>query len=419
MKNSSIQIHKVSGKDGDTFVGLILEKSKVHIYSPEAYPLDLESRTFSDDIISLFRTFNNSKWSDEKEEYPNKIANGPTFDAFESYIWVIKDYISNGVPLDHFCERKKNVGGKISWKRTIQSSNLIISDGNILYDPLISVRQYHSESLFSQIYRKCLNMSISYFGWLYHLETKEDFNIEETEKKQYLAYLKNRLLQTYTDYGKILILHLMKIVSGVSSLQKGDKLQFGVQEYHSIFERLVDYYFGNVSRIEDFYPGASWHLKKLDYSESKCSPLRPDTVVVNGVEAFVIDSKFYRYGSTALLNTLPDTSSIQKQITYGDFIKNNNLFGISIVYNVFLLPYDKTAKYYRDIELFESTDNIQFIGYAETEWRSGSTSHEIIYAFLIDLKYLIKQCLLRRKGQDSDFLINSVKEIQRDLFEPD
>lgn len=415
MKKDTIQIHRVSGKDGDSFVGLSIEKDIVHIYTPESYPLDISNSSFSEDVISLFRSFNNNKWSDEKDDYPNKVSNGPSFDAFESYLWIIKDYISNGIPLEHLRERKKKISGKINWKRTIQYSDPIISGCSIIYDPLITERLFHSESLFSQIYKKCLNLSLVYFGWLYGLDPLDDSEIIDSEKKRYLTFLNNRLLQTYTDRGKILIQHLVKIISGVSEIEKRDKLQFGVNEYYHIFETLVDYYFGNVSKIDSFYPGASWYLKKQNYIENKCNPLRPDTVIINEKEAYVLDSKYYRYGCTASPNSLPDTSSIQKQITYGDYIKNNNLMGINTVYNIFLLPYDKTKRYYHNSELFESSDNIQFIGYAKTDWRKGTESHEIVYAFLIDLKYLVKQCQKGYKGQDSTELMSRVKEIKQSI----
>ena len=113
MKKNTIQIHRVSGRDGDSFVGLSIDKEAIHIYAPESYSLDLSSSSFSEDVIYLFKTFNKSKWPNEKDYFPNRISNGPSFDAFESYIWIIKDYISNGIPLEHLRERKKKISGKI------------------------------------------------------------------------------------------------------------------------------------------------------------------------------------------------------------------------------------------------------------------------------------------------------------------
>ena len=173
---------------------------------------------------------------------------------------------------------------------------------------------------------------------------------------------------------------------------------------------MIDFYFGNIDDITEFYPEASWHLKRLNYKPISCNPLRPDTILLDGNTAYIIDSKYYRYGSDAQPRSLPNISSIQKQISYGDYIKNNNLHDINTVYNIFLIPYNKSVTIYNDIELFQSTENIQFIGYAKTEWRDGLSSHEIIYAFLIDLKYLIKRYEKKQKGLDSKVLIQQTLE---------
>lgn len=58
---------------------------------------------------------------------------------------------------------------------------------------------------------------------------------------------------------------------------------------------------------------------------------------------YVLDAKYYKYGATKNRFDLPESASINKQITYGEYIdaqadlKNPD----SVIYNAFLMPFDK------------------------------------------------------------------------------
>ena len=58
---------------------------------------------------------------------------------------------------------------------------------------------------------------------------------------------------------------------------------------------------------------------------------------------YILDAKYYKYGATKNPFDLPESASINKQITYGEYIdaqadlKNPD----SVIYNAFLMPFDK------------------------------------------------------------------------------
>ena len=148
---------------------------------------------------------------------------------------------------------------------------------------------------------------------------------------------------------------------------------------------MIDAIFGNIKDLKGFNPTAKWQLVRSNYRETPSSPLRPDTILVNGNDVFILDSKFYRFGFTGMESDLPETTSIQKQITYGDYIKKNvTRLPIDNVYNAFIIPYDKT----RDV--FKSDDNIQYIGLAKSTWKDNDKKHELVHTFLIDLHHVVK-----------------------------
>jgi len=117
---------------------------------------------------------------------------------------------------------------------------------------------------------------------------------------------------------------------------------------------------------------------------------------------FILDSKFYRFGYTGNEADLPETTSIQKQITYGDYIFKNSKVRISHIYNAFLLPYDKNRNE------FKSDNNLQYIGFAKSTWKDNSMSHEVIHSFLIDLKHVVKTWNQYSYSEDVETLVEEI-----------
>lgn len=180
---------------------------------------------------------------------------------------------------------------------------------------------------------------------------------------------------------------------------------YGVDSYYYIFERMVDYIFGTEKDLTKFNPKATWKIFKPEVKEKDASKLRPDTILIKDNIAYIIDSKFYRFGSSGDINDLPETTSIQKQITYGEYlskINENKTINVDKILNAFILPYDKTK------EKFKSNENIQYIGYAKTEWKNNQEEHQYVYAFLIDLYHVVE--VWNNSNHDED-ISNLIQEI--------
>ena len=102
---------------------------------------------------------------------------------------------------------------------------------------------------------------------------------------------------------------------------------------------------------------------------------------------YVLDAKYYKYGSTKQPGDLPESTSINKQITYGEYIANNSKFIDKLgngfaVYNAFLIPFDKVQ--------WKTSNNFLFVGETTSDWKDNDRSYERIKAILIDAKWLMK-----------------------------
>jgi hypothetical protein len=220
-----------------------------------------------------------------------------------------------------------------------------------------------------------------------------------------LDTLRKELDRTFDDDKRLRLTHLRNVITGLDENTNTKEFVYGVDSYYYIFERMIDSIFGNVKNIRDFYPKAKWQLVRNSYMETPSSELRPDTIILDGTNVYILDSKFYRFGFTGDEGDLPETTSIQKQITYGDYIKQNvTRYNVENIYNAFLIPYDKER------EVFHSDADIQYVGFAKSTWKDNTHNHEYIHTFLIDLKHVVKTWNRLNHSEDVSLLID---EIQR------
>lgn len=407
-KIKNFSAHAVTGKADDSFVGFKIKGNEIHFYYPESYRFNSESETARNDIVDLLKTISIAKTKSKLLSQANNIVGEHGKFALLSYLWVINDYLSNGFYINREKIYKTNQSGKIDWKRTLQSQP-IVSKGNIIYPNITVELKNPVDNIMVDIHKHCVKKSIDFIGWLFNLSSGfiEDKPYNETIKKLYVSTLRKELDNTFDDEKRLRLKHLLNILLGLES-KNNNEFVYGVDSYYYVFERMIDSIFGNIKDLRDFNPKAKWQLIRNNYKETNCSDLRPDTIIIENNDVFVIDSKFYRFGFTGKESDLPETTSIQKQITYGDFIKKNvTKIDINNIYNAFLLPYDKE----RDV--FKSDDNIQYVGFAKSMWKDNKKDHELIHAFLIDLKHVVKTWNRYNHQEDVIFLINEIIEHQR------
>jgi hypothetical protein len=220
-------------------------------------------------------------------------------------------------------------------------------------------------------------------------------------------------MRTFDDVKKIRLNHMLRVLTGVDDSDRTREIVYGVDKYHYVYERMVDYVFSNVTDITKYNPNAKWYLKKNGYAPKDASSLRPDTIRLEPIPsdsntdekvAYVLDAKFYRFGTTGNESDLPTTTSIQKQITYGDNIICNlqKKENITCVYNAFIMPYNKHNN------PFGYATDLEYIGYSEANWRNDALSHTRICAFLIDTKHLIS---VWSQGNCTDDIVKLIEEI--------
>ena len=105
--------------------------------------------------------------------------------------------------------------------------------------------------------------------------------------------------------------------------------------------------------------------------------------MIDGDKCYILDAKYYKYGITGLLKDLPDGSSILKQIAYGDYVREKQMFGN--IFNAFIMPFNK-----ENHKFGTSKDILINVGEATGDWRGNSNEkYEHIQGIVMDTRFML------------------------------
>lgn len=374
-------------RNGD-FIGVEITGDKVSFHYPWSFDFPSSEEKQLDAAAALLRTIDAYMERKAAEDETSDIEGGF---PFPSCAWIIQDYQRNGMPQRFQKIEKIDGKGKIDWRRTLDQVPLFLEDQeSFFYRNIYSRVNNPRDDLILEIYRYCLQRSIDLIGPLFGTSSDGEA-AEELDAGKRLLYhyaLESELSQTFQDERKIRLTHMRKIVDMKIGGTEQGSLKWGVDGYWNVFEMLVDDIFSTES-TKPYNPKAKWHIDG-DPKEYRASVLRPDTIMIVDRDLFILDSKYYTYGQNLEnrkgIQGLPGSSSIQKQIAYGQYSESRHQekFSSSNIYNVFILPYKKDAEQSNPTEdgLF------RYIGYAYMESGADKKYHRV-QSFLIDLSSLI------------------------------
>lgn len=380
-----------TNREGDTFVGikseLINEVHNLTIYFPLGYKISQDENLVRNEIIQLLTVLQD--YNDEQSQVasisPEQLLKTVRFPA-QAYIKVITDYLNNGYYKMSEDEFKLGQSGAISWNKTRKQVEPIVTKKGIVY-PQYMVRQ-HSETdkqLITEISQYCVYESYVKIGWLYRMP--EVVKPRRTrELAVYKSYMHNMKLSATKDRDKQLFSAMQDILDFTNQNDEPEEFYFGTNRFEYIWERLIESTYGNVNK-EYYFPRTKW-LLNIGTNKSNHA-IEPDTVMHHDNSIYILDAKYYKYGVTLNPGDLPASTSINKQISYGEFIHTHDKFskeresGLGI-YNAFLLPFDSKSKPYD-----YGKSNYYTIGEAVAEWKNSLESFERVQGILVDVKFLI------------------------------
>ena len=314
---------------GKSFVGIKFTDNDIHVYYPETFrwnfnavgavPVTALDNDTTLGIRSIISSIEYAKTHSKEKTLQNNTSDAKEMFAMKSYMWIMKDFMNNGLYKNRETVLKVNQKGKINWKRTLSKIPLY-SEGNFVYKDFVVSTKSQSDNMLVDIYRFCVQKSIFLAGWLYGIRSSSfgikklsEVQLSDATQKRYIYAIRYELARTFDDEKRLRLNHMLNVIQGLNKA-KGGQLVYGVDSFDHVFEYAVDRVLGTEKEKNAFSPYGEWS------NGTKSSSLRPDSIFRNGSTYIIIDSKCYRYAEEGYRSDncdgLPATDSIQKQITY-------------------------------------------------------------------------------------------------------
>ncbi len=402
--------HINTNYDADTFVGIKCDDGFFSINFPLGFDLSSDERGLRKDILLLINTIS----STTRQMESKLLKSAATYDdegfPFQSYIYVLSDYFVHGYYKER--EQKYHISkkGKIDWNRTIKTQKPYVQNGNAFYLDFVTRKESIKENeLITLIHEYCVYDAMQKIGWLFTANEPQKPRIK-LNRELFSSTIKIKIRETFNDRKRMLFRNMLAIVEHMQDEDAPIYYKCGTNRFEYVWETLVDRTFG-ITGKELYFPKTTWNLRLTCY-DNAC--LEPDTIMITRGNIYVLDAKYYKYGAREpgafpKPGDLPESTSINKQITYGEYIAEENKFKMIHgndykTYNAFIMPFNK--------KMWNSDSAYMSIGTATSNWKLGLKEYETIVGVLVDIKHLMK-----RGGYESEEIQLLSEVIEKEFAE--
>lgn len=400
--------HVNTNEDGDRFVGVKVDQNSAVVYFPLGYDLPEDDRLLRRDIRTLFSILAAFGSKEDRVLKGNKFVEAHPVDfPIIAYLDVLDYFMENNGRYYTETEKlyKTDTKGKIDWRRTTKRQNALIKDGQPIYTKFdVEYKSPLDKALITKIHQYCVYESYTRLGWLYTTQRlpKPELSLEEGNKRIFIQELQKKYNHTNKDRDKRLFKSMKVMIEFIDDRVLNKQFYFGTDSFETIWEKLIDKMFG-IQNKEDYFPRAVWIERHGHNKGIETHALMPDTIMIYNDKIYILDAKYYRYGDTHNPANLPESTSINKQITYGEYIKkifkpdNNSLF------NAFIMPYNMNKN------LFDTNAKIVNVSESYGKRRNNLEKYEKIQGILIDIRYIIHN-YIGNHDKDKALLVEEIEK---------
>ena len=396
--------HVCKEDDGDRFVGIKADANSVAVHFPLGYQLPSvtqNERNLRRDITHLILVL--AEFTDKKGKLLSmrkRIAPQNVDFPVSAYINVVSDYMTRSYYTETEPKYVTSDSGKIDWKKTMRKHQPIIqSNGSPIYTKFeVCNITPNDRMLITRVHEFCVYEAFQKLGWLFSAETPRQPQMKLAgNKNMFIGIVHDKMRRTFIDKDKQLFQSMIHMLNYLDERSPQNHYYFGTDNFEYVWERMIDRAFG-IKNKRDYFPRTYWrHLTKSSISSHKNDALEPDTIMIMDIRgkrrAFVLDAKYYRFGITGSPSHLPPSSSINKQITYGEYVNTLPEFvGADTVFNAFIMPYNRTT-YEKDKNphgnFLGLSGEFEFVGEAHGDWKTLGLSYEFVQGIVVDARYLM------------------------------
>ena len=377
--------HINTNLDSDSFVGVQCIGGDISINFPLGFHLAEDDKGLRKDILLLLRVLASSTEKMESELLSEALRFYGVDMPIQAYIYLISDFYANGIYKEREVRYQISNRGKPSWNRTLKSQKPYIQGNECFYLQFVTRKNQVSENeLISQIHEYCLYESFRHIGWLFTASVPPKPALK-FNRKIFSSVVQAKFNNTFNDRNKRLFQNMLAVINNSGDPDAHMNYRYGTDRFEYIWEKVIDRVYG-IRGKERYFPRTFWHLSGTTYRNAS---LEPDTIMLYGGNIYVLDAKYYKFGATGNPGDLPESASVNKQITYGEYIAEQEIFRKIhgedyAVYNAFIMPFDAGSP------LWLSDHNLVKVGDATSSWKSNEKSYEHIQGILMDVKHLME-----------------------------
>ena len=367
-------------------IGITFNKGKLKVIFPRGYKLSSNHKDLKEDILILIRSFDKYVKSKKakscsEEEKDLTTGKGDNFSMVNA-IWLLNDYEVNGLYREYIHRYKIDKKGNINWPRTIKSMTPYISGNDLVYlDFVVKEKNNDINNMIQLTQRYIIEKCIDTIGWLYPNITIEGPNKLPYTHSVCINLLKKELRLINVDKTRTLLINMINFLENDGEEEDINSFkEYKTRYFMNIWEDMLNDVLGNDDPSK-YYPKAIW---KIDDKETDASNLRPDIILNADQKTYVIDAKYYKYGITKSRDDLPQSSDINKQMLYSEYIKKST--GRES-YDAFILPYKSNTQ-----------NSFQFVGNAML--KNGVYDKKKVVCILADTKNIMQRYINGNKLQD-------------------
>lgn len=387
-----------TSKDIDRFVGIKCDAGDFSISFPLGYHLSDDDKELRKDILALISVIGNNIGHKESEIIGDARNSDLVDIPIQSYIYVIKDFLHRGYYKEKEVIYKTAKKGKINWNRTIKTQKPYIQDNDIYYlDFVVKKNSLKENELITLIHEYCVYESFKTIGWLFTSTMPQQPRILRKDAV-FISVLNEKISNTFNDRDKQLFMHLLRIVQYEGDLDSSTNYKYGTYRFEYVWEKIIDKIFG-IKEKDEYFPKTYWKINGVTY-ENAC--LEPDTIMLRKKNVYILDAKYYKYGAEPrrIVSFLPESTSVNKQITYGEFVATQEKFKKKHgdrfeIYNAFVMPYDSHA----DDTIMEN------IGEAVSDWKFNDEKYQHIQGILLDMKTILRMSAVQNEALINDMAL--------------
>lgn len=407
--------HVNTNDEGDSFVGVKADTDDAVIYFPIGYQLPDNDDDLRIDINNLFYVLADFMKEDKVIE-ESKFAAPRTVDfPMHAYLKIIRDFLRTGrYYMETDPRYKTDTKGRTSWPRTLREQRALIQKNGSLVFTKMTVRSDtpNADKKITQIHKYCVYEAFEKMGWLYvpYMPEKPGTHPDNQEA---IYILDKKLSSTNNDKENELFSAMKAMLTYIDEKTSEKQYFFGTDFFERVWEKMVDKAFG-IENKNKYFPNTRW---LLDYGNQKINtPLQPDTIMIYNDKVYVLDAKLYRFGcNPSKPEYLPNSSDINKQITYGEYIARTKGVPEEKLYNAFILPFNSKDNQFWVLDDMGNivpgfTGNIGNVAEAVGDWKSDPKKYERVQGIVMDTRFLMYN-YIAMPDQQKKLLADAIEKV--------